>query len=90
MMMKIQKRNITISLAIFLSFVHVLVPFVVLADLRVGFYNASCPRAEEIIRQVVQEQFSKDSSITAAFLRMHFHDCFVKVRFSSSKYVVHA
>lgn len=50
----------------------------VLADLRVGFYNATCPQAESIIRQVVQKRFATDSSITGALLRMHFHDCFVR------------
>ncbi|XP_024032072.1 peroxidase 44 [Morus notabilis] len=76
MLLEMQKiRNMT-CMVIVLCFA-VLVPFVV-ADLRIGFYNASCPRAEQIILQVVQEQFSKDSSISAALLRMHFHDCFVK------------
>ncbi|TKY62837.1 Peroxidase 44 [Spatholobus suberectus] len=48
------------------------------ADLRVGFYSSSCPRAEDIVRQVVQRNFNRDRSITAALLRMHFHDCFVR------------
>ncbi|XP_008784631.1 peroxidase 44 [Phoenix dactylifera] len=48
------------------------------ADLRVGFYNSSCPQAESIVRAVVAENFRNDPSITAAFLRMHFHDCFVR------------
>ncbi|XP_073279037.1 peroxidase 44-like [Primulina huaijiensis] len=48
------------------------------AQLRVGFYSSSCPNAEKIVRQVVQNRFSKDRSITAALLRMHFHDCFVR------------
>ncbi|PON64518.1 Peroxidase [Parasponia andersonii] len=71
-----KNRNITNSLVIFLSFV-VLTPCV-LAQLRVGFYNTTCPSAEQIVKQVVQERFAKDSSITAALLRMHFHDCFVR------------
>lgn len=48
------------------------------ADLRVGFYSSSCPRAEQIVGQVVQRRFNRDRSITAALLRMHFHDCFVR------------
>ncbi|XAR69839.1 Peroxidase [Bertholletia excelsa] len=50
----------------------------VTAQLRIGFYNSTCPRAEQIIRDVVQKQFNGDRSITAALLRMHFHDCFVQ------------
>ncbi|XP_020219803.1 peroxidase 44 [Cajanus cajan] len=48
------------------------------ADLRVGFYSSSCPRAEEIVRQVVQRNFNQDRTVTGALLRMHFHDCFVR------------
>ncbi|CAJ1919143.1 unnamed protein product [Sphenostylis stenocarpa] len=47
-------------------------------DLRVGFYHSSCPRAEKIVRQVVQRRFNRDRSITGGLLRMHFHDCFVR------------
>ncbi|KAK1365872.1 Peroxidase [Heracleum sosnowskyi] len=60
-------------------FVLVTIPFgIVMADLRVGFYNSTCPNAESIVRQVVQNRFKTDPSITAALLRMHFHDCFVR------------
>ncbi|GFP82073.1 peroxidase 44 [Phtheirospermum japonicum] len=48
------------------------------AQLKVGFYTSTCPRAESIIRGVVQQRFNRDRSITAALLRMHFHDCFVR------------
>ncbi|XP_028069303.1 peroxidase 44-like [Camellia sinensis] len=58
-------------------FLCLLVP-IVTAQLRVGFYSSTCPRAEQIVRQAVQKQFSTDRSITPALLRMHFHDCFVK------------
>ncbi|TMW81665.1 hypothetical protein EJD97_008440 [Solanum chilense] len=48
------------------------------AQLQVGFYNSTCPQTETIVRQAVQNQFNGDPSITAALLRMHFHDCFVR------------
>ncbi|XP_054800581.1 peroxidase 44-like [Prosopis cineraria] len=47
-------------------------------ELRVGFYSSTCAQAESIVQQVVRKKFSSDSSITAALLRMHFHDCFVR------------
>lgn len=56
----------------------------VMADLRVGFYQSTCPQAESIVSQVVKYRFNTDPSLPAALLRMHFHDCFVTVlRFSS-------
>ncbi|XP_009796548.1 peroxidase 44-like [Nicotiana sylvestris] len=50
------------------------------AQLQVGFYNtkARCPRAESIVRDTVRSRFFADRSITAALLRMYFHDCFVR------------
>ncbi|KAL6525541.1 hypothetical protein OROHE_015848 [Orobanche hederae] len=48
------------------------------AQMKVGYYNSTCPKAESLIRVAVRQQFSKDRSITAALLRMHFHDCFVR------------
>lgn len=73
------KKNQMNSAVSFLIFFFVLP--LVLADLQVGFYDSTCPQAESIVQQVVQIAFSKDPSITAAFLRMHFHDCFVRVRY---------
>ncbi|GAU24011.1 hypothetical protein TSUD_328130 [Trifolium subterraneum] len=48
------------------------------ADLQLGFYASSCRKAESIVQKVVQKRFNRDKSITAALLRMHFHDCFVR------------
>ncbi|KAK6778668.1 hypothetical protein RDI58_025386 [Solanum bulbocastanum] len=51
---------------------------IVSAQLQVGFYNtkARCPAAETIVRDTVRSRFSSDRTITAALLRMYFHDCF--------------
>ncbi|CAN4113489.1 unnamed protein product [Withania somnifera] len=53
---------------------------IVSAQLQVGFYNINnrCPRAETIVRDTVRSRFFADRSITAALLRMYFHDCFVR------------
>uniref|UniRef100_A0A1J3D7P9 Peroxidase n=1 Tax=Noccaea caerulescens TaxID=107243 RepID=A0A1J3D7P9_NOCCA len=50
---------------------------VTFAQLRVGFYNNTCPNAESIVQKLVSDEFKSDPTITAALLRMHFHDCFV-------------
>ncbi|CAN1132017.1 Peroxidase 57, partial [Linum perenne] len=48
------------------------------ARLRVGHYRSTCPLAETIIRRVVERWHAVDPTITAALLRINFHDCFVK------------
>lgn len=53
-------------------------------ELEVGFYSTSCPNAEEIVRWVVTEAANSDSTIPAALLRLHYHDCIVRVLRSST------
>ena len=52
-----------------------------MATLRVGFYKESCPSAESIIQQIVRQKFLTKRSVTPALLRMHYHDCFIRVTF---------
>ncbi|XP_027069855.1 peroxidase 60-like [Coffea arabica] len=50
------------------------------SPLQVGFYKGKCKGVdvEAIVGSVVRTWFFKDPTITAALLRMQFHDCFVK------------
>lgn len=43
------------------------------------FYDQTCPKAQEIVRNVIAQAYAKDPRIVASLLRLHFHDCFVKV-----------
>lgn len=43
------------------------------------FYDHSCPKAKEIVRSVVAQAVARETRMAASLVRLHFHDCFVKV-----------
>uniref|UniRef100_J3ME55 Peroxidase n=2 Tax=Oryza brachyantha TaxID=4533 RepID=J3ME55_ORYBR len=45
--------------------------------LQVGFYNRSCPAAEEAVRDVISSEIAMDRTIAAGLIRIFFHDCFI-------------
>ncbi|MBA0862502.1 hypothetical protein Goshw_009369 [Gossypium schwendimanii] len=47
-------------------------------SLRKGYYKDTCPDAEEIIKTATEKHVANDPTLPARFLRMHFHDCFVR------------
>ena len=50
--------------------------------LKLEFYKKSCPSAEYIIKKTTKDFISRTPTLAAPLLRMHFHDCFVRVRSS--------
>ncbi|RCV15394.1 hypothetical protein SETIT_3G052600v2 [Setaria italica] len=46
--------------------------------LKYDFYSLSCPKAEEAVRNATMKIISDKPSMGAAFVRLYFHDCFVK------------
>lgn len=53
------------------------------AQLTTDYYKRSCPKALNIIKKVVRNAIKREPRIGASLLRLHFHDCFVNVRFNS-------
>ena len=49
------------------------------AQLSVDYYSKTCPNAEEIVRKEMIQILSVAPSLVGPFLRLHFHDCFVRV-----------
>ncbi|CAH2038866.1 unnamed protein product, partial [Thlaspi arvense] len=75
-----EKRRMAIknlvALVVILSVVGVSVAHPKGLDL--NYYKHRCPDAEAIVRSVTVQYVSRQPSIAAALLRMHFHDCFVR------------
>ncbi|XP_010557013.1 PREDICTED: peroxidase 2-like [Tarenaya hassleriana] len=46
--------------------------------LRLDYYRSKCPDAEAIVQRVTYQYVSRQPSLAASLLRMHFHDCFVR------------
>ncbi|CAN6209088.1 unnamed protein product [Urochloa humidicola] len=47
-------------------------------QLDVGYYNKTCPGAEEIVRNETEAAIKESPDLAAALLRLHYHDCFVQ------------
>lgn len=52
-------------------------------ELRTNFYEKSCPLAQHIVQTITWKRVASNSTLPAKFLRMHFHDCFVRVNFTT-------
>lgn len=64
----------SISVLAFASFF-----FSLCSALSPNYYDQSCPNAETVITNAVKKAMMNDKTVPAALLRMHFHDCFIRV-----------
>ncbi|KAI7748986.1 hypothetical protein M8C21_033903 [Ambrosia artemisiifolia] len=51
------------------------------AQLSPTFYDTTCPNALTTIRTSIRTAVSRQRRMAAFLIRLHFHDCFVQVRF---------
>lgn len=49
-------------------------------DLRKNFYKQNCSSAEAIVQKATWDHVAANPAVPARLLRMHFHDCFVRVK----------
>ncbi|GER28694.1 peroxidase [Striga asiatica] len=45
------------------------------SELELNYYNQSCPKAEQIIKEQVEQLYKKHGNTAASWLRNLFHDC---------------
>ncbi|KAJ6366446.1 hypothetical protein OIU77_002933 [Salix suchowensis] len=74
--MAIQK--ILTVLFLYLALAFLLVELTNAGGLQLGFYQRTCPGAELIVHQTLYRYISRDRTLAASLLRMHFHDCFIR------------
>ncbi|KAL3625443.1 Peroxidase 64 [Castilleja foliolosa] len=43
-----------------------------------NYYDKTCANVESIVAKAVKDATSKDKTVPAALLRLHFHDCFIR------------
>lgn len=49
-----------------------------------NYYAKTCPDVEMAVTEAVKKAMANDQTVPAALLRMHFHDCFIRVSLSLS------
>lgn len=74
----------TSNMAIKFLFCVALVSTIVIvsnANLVIDYYYDTCPGAEDLVREEMEAIKIEDASLMPALLRLHFHDCFVRVKY---------
>ncbi|KAL3820614.1 hypothetical protein ACJIZ3_006519 [Penstemon smallii] len=70
--------NIVAMLWPLLILISVCSPRVIINALSMNHYEKTCPNVEDVVAKVVKDAISKDRTVPAAVLRLHFHDCFIR------------
>lgn len=69
-------------MAIMVTFLNLITIFSLVSigySLSLNYYEKTCHDLEYIVAKAVKDAAARDKTVPAALLRMHFHDCFVRV-----------
>ena len=55
------------------------------AQLCAEYYDRTCPGVHRVVRRVLKKAHEADARIYASLTRLHFHDCFVQVNYTSPR-----
>lgn len=75
-----QKMASTKPILLSLLFLGILITLCNAKGLSLSYYKDSCPKVESIVKKETAKIISAAPTLAAPLLRMHFHDCFVRVR----------
>ncbi|CAN1322921.1 Peroxidase 64 [Linum perenne] len=59
-------------------------------SLSLNYYDKTCPNFETAVTNAVKKAMSNDRTVPAALLRMHFHDCFIRISLHAFYVIDHA
>jgi peroxidase len=58
------------------------------AQLEIGYYSKTCPNVEAIVREEMEKIIAAAPSLAGPLLRLHFHDCFVRVSYITQLFTI--
>ena len=82
-MCKVVVNPIVSTMAAVVTLVFAFLMFPISSPVRAlssNYYDHTCPQLESIVTNAVKKAMLNDKTVPSALLRMHFHDCFIRVQ----------